>query len=52
MKVCVTLMVIYLASSVSSTDSVTEDDAVLLEVEDGKWLWIISHVRGMFLCFL
>jgi hypothetical protein len=44
-------MVIYLTASVSSTDSVTGDDAVLLEVEDGKGLrdWIISHIRGMFL---
>lgn len=38
MKVCVTLMAICLAASVSSTASVTEDDAVLLEVEDGKGL--------------
>jgi hypothetical protein len=37
MKVCVTLMVIYLAASVISTDSVTEH-AVWFEVEDGKGL--------------
>ena len=37
MELCVTLMVIYLAGSVISTDSVTED--VTLKMMQCSWRW-------------